>query len=210
MGDDLIAGRQRLESVWRRASKDAWALIRTPPFYVLELIVTGVAVVSAVTLIDEAVIQAAASAIIAPIALLALGFIVTACRVPFKQRNEARKEILELRHQQKPKLWIRGAMAQDLPREDYNPMLIAEAFRVRVVNDSDLLAETCTADLLEMNPVVEWLPLSPNPPREGVNTGRDRFCNSVSQSSPPIAVSLALGIAHSNAWTCRVPMHLSR
>ena len=158
MGDDQIAGRQALESAWKRASKDTWAFLRTPLFYVVELLITGAAVVLSATLIDGADIRIALP-VIATVALPAIALIVMACRAPLVQRNEARKKILEFWHQQKPKLTISEAVVQDMPWEDFHSASIHDVSRVRIVNDSDAIAETCTASLLDIKPFVQRLDL---------------------------------------------------
>ena len=158
MGYDLIAGQDALESVGKRALKDAWAFLQTPPFYVSELALTaGAAVVLSTTLIYGANVHLAIPAI-APFTLPAITLVVVSCRALFAQRNEARKEVLETRVRLKPKVDVGEVLVQELPMDYRNPSSTSETVRVRIVNDSDSVAEMCSASILDMKPELEWLP----------------------------------------------------
>ena len=158
MKDIQIAGQHPFEGVWKRAGKDTWAFVRTSRFYVAELTSTAVGMVSSATLIDGAIPRLAVP--VAALALLPILILVfAACRAPFVQRNEARKEILELRRLQEPKLTIGPAVVQVVQVEYGNPASIHDVFRVRIVNDSDAMVEACTASLVDIKPFVQWLDL---------------------------------------------------
>ena len=94
--------------------------------------------------------------------VLMLHAVTAVCGAPFKQRNEARKEIIRIREQQEPKLSISRAEVQQMPPyySDFSmQMVMPFVLRIRIINDSDVVAESCEVKLLDIKPIVEWMPL---------------------------------------------------
>ena len=160
MGDCEIAGLPESESIWRRTWNDAWAFLRTPRSIIIQLILIGVAEGSAPFLIDGVIIRTMVQ-VIAPFILPVIVSVGAAYRTPFVQRDEARKEAVRILGRLQPKLTLREIIVHHLPPDNSGaPLpLYAVAVRICVENDSAAMAERCTARLLDIKPLVEWLPL---------------------------------------------------
>ena len=160
MGDYLIAGRPAFESIWRRTRNDAWAFIRTPLYTIAHLLLTAVVAISAWFITENIGIRIAAPSI-ALVGVLSVRIVVAVCLVAFAQRDEARKEAVRILGRLQPKLTLREVIVHHLPPDNSGtpPPLYAVAVRICVENDSAVMAERCTAQLLDTKPLVEWLPL---------------------------------------------------
>ena len=156
-GGYLIAGRPASENIWKRAWDDTLASL-TRLFWVVEAILTGASVILVTILIDDTVMRAVVPATIFT-GVLMLHAVTAVCGAPFKQRNEARKEIIRIREQQEPKLSISRAEVQQMPPyySDFDrQMIMPFALRIQIENAPDVTAENCVAELLDIKPVVEW------------------------------------------------------
>ena len=158
VGDYQIAGRPAFESVWKRAWVDAWAFLSKPYLGIGQVLVTIVIaiLVLATVVTDDTTRTVVASALF--IVLICVATVAVGC-APLRQRSEARREAVRLLKQQEPKLTIREAVVQIMLPDDDHPTRISFAFRIRVENGSDGMAEKCAVQLLDVKPYVEWLPL---------------------------------------------------
>ncbi len=161
MGDYQIAGHPAFESLGRRTWNDAWAFFRTPLYTVAHLLLTAVVAISALFITENIVTRIAAPSI-ALVGVLSVRIVVAVCLVAFAQRDEARKEAVRILGRLQPKLTIREVIVHHLPTDNLGtpPPLYAVAVRICVENDSAAMAERCTAQLLDIKPLVEWLPLT--------------------------------------------------
>ena len=161
--DNLIAGREPLESAWRRATDQCKALLSTIRMRVAGPIIGLAAVCATLFLIPPSLtgniyIRSTLS-VAAFIFFLPLIYISIVIHVLVSQRNEARDELLQRWDRQKPKLTVEKnpQIQRDLLGIIY-PSSIPASFRVIVQNESEAIAENCTANLLEVKPLVNWLP----------------------------------------------------
>lgn len=154
-----IAGRPAAECLWRRAADDAWSILRTPLPWIAEAVATVAVAAIAVVLTDSMVVRIAAP-LIAFAAVLILTGITSVLRAPIKQRDEARVQAAELCENLRPKLTVRNLEVQSMPPEIIGDVvLMTDVLRLLVENDSDSAVRKCEAKLLEIKPLVEWLPL---------------------------------------------------
>ena len=156
MSDELIKGRNPSESVWRRAWNDSCVFLRTPFFFVAEIIFASASMVSAVVLTEQAPVTRIAVPIVALITPPVLTFLTTVCYAPFVQRDEARNEIMRLWDRLKPKLTV-DEVEPEVNLTEHGQILPSEIVLLRIKNESLEPIERCTAQLIDVKPRVEWL-----------------------------------------------------
>lgn len=159
MDENLIAGHQALDGFWRRGLRDAVSFLRDPrPSIGYTVFVIALALLAATRVDDDYRIVVPLITFIVLIAGLMLVLAVAICHASFAQRNEARKELLELRRRLQPKLNIGDVVVHHPSSPFQDPSADYQAVRMPVINDSDATAEKCEAKLLWFKPFVKWLP----------------------------------------------------
>lgn len=140
------------QSAHARAWADTKRFIATPSFWFMELAATALAA-TALLLLSVSPVMTIITSVAAPILLLLLSGLFTLGRAPLMQRNEARKELTDIRQRLRPRLRvIEPRQSFDRDERLADALIYIKYVRLVVANQSDAVATSCTASLVDMKP----------------------------------------------------------